>query len=162
MKWIDLTQGQRTCVDDDVFEWASGHNWYALKRKNLYYAVRKTSRNPGPAKTLFLHREILGLRESPLEANHGDGNGLNNLRENLASVCHAANLRAFQTKQKGTTSRFRGVSWDRWQNRWVARLGGFGSYRNLGRFDSEEEAARARDQAAFAAFGAIAQLNFPV
>jgi hypothetical protein len=161
MKWIELTQGKRTCVDDDVFEWASKHKWCAYYNGHTFYAMRNLPRTATPPRRL-LHRDILGLTDPAIEGNHTDGNGLNNMRDNLVAVSHAENQRAFQTKRKNTTSRFRGVCWDSQTKNWRAVIAVNRVFQHLGRFDSEEAAARFRDRAALRLFGPIAQLNFPV
>src|ERR1035437_4151004 len=90
MKWIDLTQSKRTCVDDDVFEWASKGGWFAHRAQNVWYAVRSGAGDE-KGKTFRLHRVILGL--SPGETTcHLDGNGLNNARTNLKRDSQSQNL----------------------------------------------------------------------
>jgi hypothetical protein len=165
MKTIVLTQGKRACVDDDVFEWASRFRWYARKSKGTFYVLRHVSRKGRTGerdKKAYLHREILGLSDPAVEVNHIDGDGLNNCRENLAAVSKLQNHQAFRRKAMGVTSHFRGVCWESHTGRWKAQIGVGYRCENLGRFDSEEEAARVRDQAALRYFGPIAQLNFPV
>jgi hypothetical protein len=65
--------------------------------------------------------------------------------------------RYFKTR---TTSCFRGVSWKRNQQKWLASIREPGRSRNLGTFDDEEQAAEAYDRAALRVFGARARLNF--
>ena len=47
------------------------------------------------------------------------------------------------------TSRFRGLAWHRKASKWHVRIKAVGHPRYLGHFDSEEEAARVYDRAAF-------------
>jgi hypothetical protein len=161
MKWINLTKGQRTCVDDDVFEWASCHKWYARKYKHGYYAMRHSYPKGSPPKTHLLHREILGLTDPLVQTNHVDGNGLNNLRKNIGAVTNIENSHAFRSKPKATSSRFRGVNRYRRNGKWQARIAVNGVRHTLGLFDSESDAARARDVAALRFYGPIAQINLP-
>jgi TPR repeat protein len=58
-------------------------------------------------------------------------------------------------------STYRGVHWDKSNNKWVARIRYDGKRRTLGCFKDEEEAARAYDRAARAQHGEKSQLNFP-
>lgn len=58
-------------------------------------------------------------------------------------------------------SKFNGVSFDKSRNKWTAKIMQKGKTINVGRFDNEEDAARARDIAAIKYQGALAHLNFP-
>jgi hypothetical protein len=58
------------------------------------------------------------------------------------------------------SSRFKGVSWDAQRGSCQAKVGINGKTTHLGRFADEEDAARAYDAAAVAAFGAYARTNF--
>jgi hypothetical protein len=61
-----------------------------------------------------------------------------------------------------TGSKYRGVSWFKKNNKWVAMIRYDGKIHFLGSFEDEEQAARAYDRAARAQHGENAQLNFPV
>jgi len=63
--------------------------------------------------------------------------------------------------QEGVSSAFKGVSWDRVNRRWLVVISCNRKQRHVGRFDSEEAAARAYDAAAAELFGEFAYLNFP-
>lgn len=59
------------------------------------------------------------------------------------------------------SSRYIGVSWRPDNQRWRAYVKVNGRLKSLGNFDTQEEAARARDRAAKAIFGDAVVLNFP-
>jgi hypothetical protein len=60
-----------------------------------------------------------------------------------------------------TTSRFRGVSWNKRAERWVAQIKKAGQHQFLGLFDVEEDAGEAYDKAARRLHGRVAKVNFP-
>ena len=59
------------------------------------------------------------------------------------------------------TSKYRGVSWERRYSRWRAQIGHAGKILNVGRFMTDEDAARAYDRKARELHGDRARLNFP-
>lgn len=156
--FIPLTMGKVAVVDFADFELVRQFKWFAAKRKNgLWYAARnwRESDNQGKGQT-FIHNEILGRRR----VDHRNGNGLDNRRSNIRGITHAENCRAFKLPQK-STSKFRGVCWDPARNKWAAFLGINGKHIGVGRFVSEEEAARAWDAAALKHGFFEEALNFP-
>lgn len=96
----------------------------------------------------LLHREVLGLSKGDgIEVDHENRNKLDCRRCNLRILTHAENR---QNNDPGgnrswcgeaTTSRHRGVSWDKRRRRWKATVTVGGRTHHLGRFASEEEAA---------------------
>lgn len=157
MKTITLTKGKITLIDDEDFEKISKYSWRALKTKNNWYAVAWEKNNRSHRKLLLLHRVITSA-PAALEADHRDGNGLNNRRYNLRLCSHSQNHQAFQTKSKKASSKFRGV---RFKNRsWDAQIKVSGKSVHLGRHPTEEDAARAYDKKAREVFGEFAHPNF--
>lgn len=59
------------------------------------------------------------------------------------------------------TSPYRGVSWDRRERKWRARITINKKHKGIGRFNSPEEAARAYDKALLLIYGTHGQRNFP-
>lgn len=162
MKRIPLTRGKFAIVDDRDFKWLSKWHWQAdrIKHKRVpptYYARSHPTYN-GPK--LHMHREIMarmGLKQA-LQVDHKDGNSLNNRRGNLRSASNSQN-NANKSKLSGYSSKFKGVSWDKARRKWAAELTcGWRKY-HIGRFEIEEEAARAYDYVARLKFGEFARLN---
>lgn len=70
---------------------------------------------------------------------HVDGDKLNNSIENLRVVTPQQNV--FNSKaQKGVSSKYKGVCWDKNRKKWRARIVIGGVEKYLGRYNSEEEA----------------------
>jgi hypothetical protein len=147
-----VAAGRVALVDDDDHELVSQHTWIALRtrRPGVFYAYSNTQ--------VLMHRLILGCPE--FDADHIDGNGLNNQRHNLRLATRSQNL-ANMRPRAGGSSRFKGVHWDRVNGRWRAMIQVNGHMRAIGRYSTEEAAARAYDAAALAAWGEFACPNFP-
>lgn len=157
---ILLTQGYSTIVDLDCPEEILEKNWCALVQRKSVYAVRSSSQ-------VYLHRAILGLTDPTIQVDHRNGDSLNNMRANLRPCTQRQNL-ANQGANTGSTSRFRGVSWDRRQRCWVAQVGYWDGQQSgrvwAGHFDDEATAAQAWDKAALESGlydPEFLRLNFP-
>lgn len=158
MKEIKLTQGKTVVVDAGTFKWASKFKWYVNKSGRNHYAVRDQWLD-GKRRTIFLHREIIGAKDGEF-VDHIDGNSRNNLKKNLRIATTAQNVRN-QRKQLGTSSRFKGVYWNKRRQKWHAQIKFQQRRVYLGLFSDQEDAARAYDTAARERFGEFAALNFP-
>lgn len=105
------------------------------------YAKRSLHHAGGRQQTVWLHRAILGLTPGDgVEVDHIDGNGLNCRRENLRVATHAQNVQNVPS-HAGSSSRYRGVSWNSRRGKWKAQAQLNGVVHTLGRFDDEQEAA---------------------
>lgn len=105
------------------------------------YAYRWERQADGSRYCQLLHRAVVGLeRGDPREADHENRDRLDCRRENLRIVPRGANAQN-QRSQRGSTSRFRGVSWSAKDRRWVAKVG----REHLGQWTDELAAARAAD-----------------
>lgn len=137
---IPLTQGLVAKVDAADAEWLNQWKWSASAcHRGRHVAVRR-----GEGRTVYMHREILGLTPGDgLEADHLNHNILDNRRANLRVVTPAQNKEG--QPSRGGSSRFVGVTWDGRRAKWRAQIQVDGKMLNLGRFPSEIDAARARD-----------------
>lgn len=149
MKVIPLTQGKFAIVDDEDYEFVSRYKWHANKNGNVWYA-RRTDRG----RTIMMHWLIMGGKN----VDHINGNGLDNRRENLRFATTTEQARN-RPSQKGSTSRYKGVSWNSAQGKWVVKIGGSKPVSHLGYFKTEQDAARAYNEEAVKRFGEFARLN---
>jgi len=153
MKVIPLTQGKMARVDDEDYLRVAAVNWWADFRDNKWYA-----RGYQKGIVIYLHRFVMDA-DPGMQIDHIDGDGLNCQKYNLRHATNQQNSSAFQRK-RGTTSRFRGVSWYRRDSCWRAHITVGGKQRHLGYFEIEETAAHAYDSAARHCLGRFASPNF--
>lgn len=128
---IALTKGMTCRVDAaDYAAMMSLGPWYVTKCGTKWYA---RSRRHG-----YMHRVL--LPDARL-VDHIDRDGLNNQRSNLRPATRAQN--SLNGSWRHGSSQFRGVSYDKARNQWVARFHVNGKPVLRERFDSELAAARA-------------------
>ena len=82
------------------------------------------------------------------QIDHINGDKADNRIENLRSLTHQENLRAFHKPRVGVSSKYRGVSWHKRIGKWQVRVKIDGKENNEGYFECELEAARAYDKKA--------------
>ena len=155
MKVINLTRGFKTIVDDCDYALVSCFKWHARINKNKVYAARTL--NSG--QKIFLHRLILGLdRNRLIEADHINGDGLDNRRSNLRACSRVENCRNLK-KRSDNTSGFKGVQWDKERKRWTSIIYINGKLTRIGRFLKKLDAVNAYDKKAKEEFGEFANPN---
>jgi len=164
MKEILLTRGKIAIVDDEDFTSLSRYKWRAHKdrKRNIWYAVRSVYFPVQPSRswendTIRMHCQILQWFEGIDHINH---DGLDNRRSNLRIATATQNAQNSR-KRKGTSSKYKGVYWDKQMSSYRARITVEGKHEHLGLFKDEEAAARAYDAAATIYFGERSLLNFP-
>lgn len=154
---ISLTRGLVAIVDDaDYAAAVAGGSWSARPDGRTFYAARG-KRVGDKQSTETLHQFLTGWPET----DHINGDGLDNRRANLRPASHALNC-ANQRLRVNNASGFKGVHLVVRSGRWRAQLGKDGARVHLGCYETAEEAARAYDVAALAAWGEFARLNFPI
>jgi hypothetical protein len=150
MKEIPLTKGAVVIVDDADYEWLSQFNWVLLLTQDgKRYAARGAMRNGRWGSYVLMHRELLGLTTGDgKQADHKNGNGLDNRRENLRIATPQENMRNVRgTASSGIKGAYRQGS------RWRAKIAVDGKQIHLGYFDTAEEAGAAYAKAAEQYFG---------
>ena len=153
MKYILLTQGKQTTVDDEDFDWLNKYNWCYYR---VGYAARGIrSRKEGWQKTIYMHQQIMNVNS---DIDHINGDGLDNRRENLRIATHAENLRN-RPAPISNTSGYKGVSWDKSRNKWLVSITVNYKKIHLGRYIDIKEAAKAYNNAVLKYFGDFGRLN---
>ena len=152
MKYIKLTQGKITKVDDDTYLWASKFNWCVNFMSGGYYVIRSVGRTH-----IRLHREIIGAKKGEI-VDHINGNTLDNRKENLRICTHKNNMQNQKTP-KNNKSEYKGVYWVKENKNWRARIQVNGKKVSLGCYKNKEDAAKAYNEAAIKYFGEFARIN---
>ena len=138
---INLGNGDFDIIDIDDRYLIYGYTWWRHKKG---YACAKID-----GQQWKLHRWILEPVPAGLQVDHIDRNKANNSRDNLRLVTPSGNNRN-QGKKPGSTSIYRGVSWNKERHKWrvMCWLGTGEARRNktIGEFLDEKEAALAYDK----------------
>ncbi len=106
-----------------------------------------------------IHRVLMNATDEQI-VDHISRDTMDNRRRNLRIATNSGN--GGNSIQKGGTSKYKGVSWDKAKGAWVAGIMLHRKKRILGFFACEHEAARVYDAAAIEAFGEFARTNFEV
>lgn len=155
MKKILLTRGLFALVDDADFDWLNQWKWCALEyRPGRFYAVRVKN-----TKMIYMHRVVFDA-VSKTEVDHENKNSLDNRRGNLRSATRSQNMSNVGLRADNTSG-FKGVTWDRERQKWMAKIRVLQTHKFLGRFSSLIDAAMAYDASAIKHFGEFACVNFP-
>lgn len=158
MREIKLTQGKVALVDDWEYERLSKYTWHAIKSGRNLYAGRNIPYNNQRAQKQIRMHNVVFPPPINLEVDHIDGNGLNNQKHNLRHCSRTEN----QMNQRPTvesSSKYKGVCWDRDKFKWRARIRLDKKIFHLGYFKSEKDAGLVYNCAAIEHFGEFARLN---
>ena len=125
------------------------HNWYLDSNG---YPITYTGRS----KTL--HKNLLGKQQKGYVIDHINRNKLDNRLENLRIITSRENSYN-RTKSSTSNNKYKGVI--KRNNKYIASITKDGIRKEIGGFDTEEEAAKTYDMMAQELFGEFAGLNFP-
>lgn len=159
---IKLTQGFTALIDKEDFQRVSQHLWQIFKSDHTNYARSTMIIYGKTRKTISLHRFILNAKKGK-EINHINKNGLDNRRCNLRICTRTENCwnshKIYSRRRNPPTSRYKGVSFDKENNKYRVRIKLNGKNIYLGRFRNEKAAALVYNEKAIKLFGEFARLN---
>ncbi len=144
---IQLTQNKFALIDEVCLSRIFEYSWCAKRDKNTWYVVTHIYKPNGCRTTLLIHRLIMGLDfGDSREVDHRDGNGLNNVLNNLHIVDRSGNQHNRHGKSsrkygKPPTSKHRGICWEEKRCRWRAQIVSNNIHINLGSYHNELEAS---------------------
>lgn len=104
-------------IDDEDYDKVSAYKWHTKKsRPNSGIYIRRRAGQ----RSISLTSCILGVDPSII-IDHIDGNTLNNKKSNLRITTNTNNVRN-QRKHLNSTSGYKGVTWDKSHNKWMAQI----------------------------------------
>jgi len=158
MKYINLSQGKQTIVDDCDYDSLNQYKWSAQLINKYWYAVRNDSTNGYKnRKRVYMHRSIMSCPDE-LVVDHIDHNTLDNRRVNLR-ICSRHQNCSNALPIDNASSKYRGVYWLSRDNMWMARITCRGTRIYLGMYEYEDDAAIAYNMAATELHKEFAVLN---
>lgn len=152
---IPLQNGEYAIVDKEDYERCMEHYWYWQDRRGVGQAyVFASIEGEHISLTTFLKGELA-------KGNvyiHNNGNRLDFRKENLVIKPLAYSVNKSKAR-KGSTSKYKGVHWNKQRNCWMAYIKVNGKNKYLGKSNSEDEAAELYNKAALEIFGIHAYQN---
>jgi|GraSoiStandDraft_45_1057281.scaffolds.fasta_scaffold25402_1 hypothetical protein len=149
---INLTRDKQAIVDEQDYEYLNQWKWHFDGR---YAARTKWMKELQKEIKIYMHKEIFQAKI----VDHINGNQLDNRRENLREVTGSQNNMNQTVQKRKKHSKYKGVSWDKSRNKWIAYCKKDGKMYNLGRYESELKAVLVYNQKALELFGEFARLN---
>lgn len=148
LKMKDLT----VFIDNEDYDLIAHHKWTVRYGwGNTPYAIGRIN-----GKYIPMHRLLMNPPKEML-VDHKNHNTLDNRRKNLRICTRSQNM--WNRKKSCGTSKYKGVHWCSYKNRWRADIYIYNKCIKLGRFDSEDDAAKAYNKKAKELFGEFACLN---
>lgn len=162
---IPLTRGQMARVSPHRFEELSAFKWKAIWNESAqtFYAARTVRGPNGKLRSVWMHRQILGLPSidiDPRQIDHQNHNTLDNTDGNIR-IATSTQQNWNKRRLKNNLSGFKGVFYSHERECYMAFIKVNGKRIYLGRFQDPRRAARVYDAAALEYFEEFACLNFP-
>lgn len=127
MKYIQLTQGQQTMVDDDLYDWLNQWKWYYRKRTGARKGgdVVRTLHGMSRSGEGFSHTLYMANLICPVPAgyvvDHIDRNPMNNQRSNLRRATFSINNSNAGVRVNNKLQE-KNIHWSRYHKRFIAQI----------------------------------------
>ena len=148
MKYIQLTQNKKTIVDDEDYERLSKRTWYYANG----YACQKTLYSKNRDRKIILMQKVIMNADKKTLIDHINRDKLDNRKSNLRTATHGQNNINGKIRYDNTSG-YRGVSFQKKWNKWVAMIKVNGKHIYLGGYTNPLEASRAYENASRKYFG---------
>ena len=158
-KAIPLSKGKYAIVDDEDYEELNKYKWTYHKNGYAHRCEYLGRKDKKPIhKIILMHRLVMGTPKG-MHTDHINGNKLDNRRCNLRICTTIQNQHNQKITDRKGTSKYKGVSWNKGMNKWIATIVVDKKQLRLGYYISEEDAAEVYNQAAKKYFGEFAKIN---
>jgi len=138
-------------IDEDLYYDIIKYKWYTAKGNYVQAWIN--------SKMVLLHKFVMNYHEGEMVVDHINRNPLDNRKCNLRIVTRSQNMMN-TSSQIGSSSKYIGVCFDKIRNKWRATINLNGKQIQLGEFNNEIDAAKARDVGTKKYFGEFGNLNF--
>jgi hypothetical protein len=157
---IPLTRGKFAIVDPEDYPRLAKHKWFLSKSTTGSYAARwQSCRGKSTRKKIWMHRKVIHIPPK-MVCDHINREGLDNRNANIRPATISQNLCNRPKTKTKTRSKYKGLEWDKIQQKWKVRIQLNGQKIYLGSFANEIDAAKAYDRAARKYHGEFALTNF--
>jgi hypothetical protein len=141
-------------IDEEDKDLFFSRSWGIHKKSNTCYL---RYRHSGKKLSLFFHRELMKASLN-YQIDHINGNGLDNRKSNLRICAFSDNMKNNHGHKK-RYSKFKGAFYRPKLDKWVSMITKDRKQYYLGLFKTEQEAAKAYNEAALIYHGNFANIN---
>ncbi|MGH1233063.1 AP2/ERF family transcription factor [Bacillus toyonensis] len=155
VKEIPLQDGSIALVDDEDYERINQFNWVIRWMNNSSVSIISAAID---SESIQLNRFILNIKNNEIPIKFLNNNRLDFRKENLVLTNRKSISRSTKAR-RGSTSKYKGVSYEKQTKKWIAKISVNGKDKNLGRYLNEDDAAKAYNEAAICFYGEDCYLN---